>query len=80
MSGVRIERLEVASFPVPFRAVFRHASATRGQAENLIVAAHADSGETGYGEGCPREYVTGETVESGAAFIRTHSGSIVPTA
>ena len=62
---------------MPFRAVFRHASASRTQAENLIVAAYSDSGEVGYGEGCPRQYVTGETVESGAAFIRKYAGSII---
>lgn len=73
---MRIQRIAVFSFPVPFRAVFRHASASRARAENLIVAAYADSGEVGYGEGCPRQYVTGETVEDGAAFIREHAGSI----
>ena len=74
---MRIQRLEVSSFPVPFRVVFRHASASRGQAENLIVAACSNSGLVGYGEGCPRQYVTGETVESGAAFIRKYAGSII---
>lgn len=74
---MRIKRLEVSSFPVPFRVVFRHSSASRSRAENLIVAVSSDSGEVGYGEGCPRQYVTGETVESGAAFIREHAGSIV---
>jgi L-alanine-DL-glutamate epimerase-like enolase superfamily enzyme len=74
---LRIQRLEISSFPVPFRTVFRHASASRARAENLIVAMHSDSGEVGYGEGCPREYVTGETVDSGAAFIRKHADSIV---
>ena len=78
---MRIQRLEVSSFPVPFRVVFRHASASRDQAENLIVAAYSDSGsdsgQVGYGEGCPRQYVTGETVESGAAFIRNHADSII---
>ena len=74
---MRIQRLEVSSFPVPFRAVFRHASASRARAENLIVAARSDSGDIGYGEGCPRQYVTGETVESGAAFIQEHAGSFI---
>ena len=75
--GLRIERLEVSSFPVPFRTVFRHASASRAQAENLIVAAYSDCGKVGHGEGCPRRYVTGETLESGAAFIRKYAGSIM---
>ena len=73
---MRIERPDVFSFPVPFKAVFRHASASRSRAENLIVAARSDDGLTGYGEGCPRDYVTGETVEGGAAFIRRHAGAI----
>ena len=73
---MRIERLDVFSFPVPFKAVFRHASASRSHAENLIVAARSDDGITGYGEGCPRDYVTGETVEGGAAFIRRHAQAI----
>ncbi len=73
---MRIERLDVYSFPVPFKAVFRHASASRSRAENLIVAARSDDGITGYGEGCPRDYVTGETVEGGAVFIRRHAQAI----
>ena len=73
---MRIEGLEVYSFPVPFKTVFRHASASRSRAENLIVAARSDDGLTGYGEGCPRAYVTGETVAGGAAFIRRHAGAI----
>ena len=73
---MRIERIDVFSYPVPFKAVFRHASASRAYAENLIVAVRADSGETGYGEGCPRHYVTGETIESGVAFIREHADAV----
>lgn len=73
---MRIGRLDVFSFPVPFKAVFRHASASRSRAENLIVAARSDDGLTGYGEGCPRDYVTGETVEGGAAFIWHHARTI----
>ena len=72
-----IHSLEVLSFPVPFRVVFRHASASRARAENLIVAAHSDAGLVGYGEGCPRQYVTGETVEGGAAFIREQAPAII---
>lgn len=73
---MRIERLEVFNFPVPFKVVFRHASASRAQAENLIVAAHSDCGQVGYGEGCPRRYVTGETVEGGLVFIREYADAI----
>ena len=72
-----IERLDVYCFPVPFRVVFRHPSASRAEAANIIVAARGPDGVTGYGEGCPREYVTGESVTSAAAFIGKHKTSIV---
>ena len=73
---MRIAELEVFRYPVPFKTAFRHASATRRRAENLIVAARSDCGRTGYGEGCPRSYVTGETVEGGARFVREHRSEI----
>lgn len=72
MGPVCIVDLEVFGYPVPFKTTFRHASATRRRAENLIVAARSDCGHTGYGEGCPRLYVTGETVEGGVRFVREH--------
>ena len=74
---MRIESVDVRRFPVPFRLVFRHASASRSEAANVIVAARGKGGVTGYGEGCPREYVTGETVESAAAFIEKHKPSLI---
>lgn len=77
MKWMPITRLAVFSFPIPFKTVFRHASASRSSAENLIVAVHSDYGRVGYGEGCPRHYVTGETVESGKAFIAQITDSIV---
>ena len=72
-----MERLEAFRFPVPFRVVFRHASASRSEAANVIVAARGKEGVTGYGEGCPREYVTGETVESARAFFEKHRPSLI---
>ncbi|MDE0680804.1 MAG: hypothetical protein OXI11_11455 [Gammaproteobacteria bacterium] len=74
---MRIESLEIQRFPVPFRVVFRHASASRSEAANVIVAARGPKGQTGYGEGCPREYVTGETAESAAAFIEKCKPSVI---
>ena len=76
LSPMRIKRLDAYRFPVPFKVVFRHASASRSEAANVIVAACGPRGIAGYGEGCPRQYVTGETVESAAAFVRKHSASI----
>ena len=73
---MKLEALEVFSFPVPFKLVFRHASARRASAENVIVAVRSSDGAIGYGEGCPRDYVTGETIGSAAQFIAEHRNSI----
>lgn len=73
---MRIFRVAAFTYPVPFKVVFRHASASRDRAENLIVAAHA-GGMVGYGEGCPRDYVSGETVASGVAFIRANARAML---
>ena len=75
-SAALIRRLDVYRFPAPFKVVFRHASASRSEASNIIVAARGPDGVTGYGEGCPREYVTGETTASAAAFVHKHRASI----
>ena len=66
-----IERLDVFTFETPFNTVFRHASASRWRAQNVIVAARGPDGATGWGEGCPRSYVSGETVESASSFIHS---------
>jgi L-alanine-DL-glutamate epimerase-like enolase superfamily enzyme len=62
-------RLKFASFPLPFRTRFSHATASRDVADNVIVLAEAEAGLVGLGEGCPREYVTGETRESALAAL-----------
>jgi len=62
-------RLEFASLPIPFRTRFEHAAAARDRAANVLVLAEDDDGHVGLGEGCPREYVTGETTASALAAL-----------
>lgn len=64
-----IESMSVLSFPVPFKTVVRHASASHRRAQNLIVQVVGADGQVGWGEGCPRQYVTGETIDSALEFI-----------
>jgi L-alanine-DL-glutamate epimerase-like enolase superfamily enzyme len=74
---MRAMRLRFASFPFPFRTRFEHAAAARDVAENVIVVAEDEAGHAGLGEGCPREYVTGETQQSAlAALARWKSAGI----
>ena len=74
---MRLTRLEAYTFPVPFKRVVRHSSATRSVAENFIVMASGDGGKSGYGEGCPRVYVTGEDIESCRKFLVRHNSSLL---
>ena len=59
----RVERIEVFAVRLPFRFSFGHALADRKESTNVVVRLRLDDGTTGYGEGVPREYVTGETSE-----------------
>lgn len=77
---MRPQSLIFTSLPIPFRTAFAHASASRNQAENVIVCVVDGEGRAGLGEGCPREYVTGETLASATAFLAQHSESLVAVA
>jgi L-alanine-DL-glutamate epimerase-like enolase superfamily enzyme len=66
---VVLESIEASALAIPFKGAFRHASATRAVTQTIWVRARASNGNVGFGEGCPREYVTGESLESARAFI-----------
>ncbi len=68
--------VSVGTFPVGLRHVFRHASAVHQRAENTIVSVEDSDGCRGWDEGCPRPYVTGETRESAAAFVREQGAEV----
>lgn len=61
MSLQAIELFEIA---VPLKKPIKHASHERTTSENLVVRVTLEGGQVGHGEGVPRSYVTGETVES----------------
>ena len=69
--------LKVGSAPIPFRTAFGHASATRGTAENILVYVEDANGVFGLGEGCPRSYVTGESVETAGRFLERYRGEFL---
>ena len=73
---MKLATLELRRFDVPFRTRFRHASAERARTENAVVVATTASGVAGYGEGCPRSYVTGEDAASVADFFAHHADSL----
>jgi len=54
---------EIRALQIPMRVGFKHASAERKVSESIWVEATRGA-FTGLGEGCPRSYVTGETLDS----------------
>lgn len=60
---LRIAELLVHRVRIPLKRRIRHASHTRDDTESLIVRCRLESGETGWGEGLPRDYVTGESID-----------------
>jgi len=68
-------QLRLTELRVPMKMTFRHASAARKEGESVWAEA-AREGVRGYGEGCPRPYVTGETLESCRAWMGRHLADI----
>ena len=58
---MRIRRFIAHVVRLPLKRPFAHASATRHDSENVIIRCELADGTTGWGEGVPRSYVTGET-------------------
>jgi muconate cycloisomerase len=59
-----VASIELFTATLPFRFAFGHSLATRRSSENVYVRVTLDDGTPGYGEGVPRDYVTGETAAS----------------
>lgn len=66
-----LTELSLIQLKIPFKVSFKHSSAERNMTQSILIAAKSASGNIGLGEGCPREYVTHETVESATAFFET---------
>ena len=71
----RIE-ISAARFPVRFWWTFRHASAARKEALNIVAIARGGDGQVGFGEGCPRDYVTDETLETAERFFADYADGV----
>ncbi len=67
-----LQRIEASELAIPFKGAFKHASAERHAMQSLWVTVTDANGGRGYGEGCPREYVTGESISSALTFVERH--------
>src|SRR5262249_42484927 len=70
--GPRMRVVEIAAWHVriPLKKPIRHASHTRTETDNVIIRCTLADGTQGFGEGVPREYVTGETIDSALQLLK----------
>ena len=61
---MKIKSVRLIKTNIPFVLVFKHSSKSRSEVEALLVEIETEKGFKGYGETLPREYVTGESIES----------------
>ena len=73
---ISLRAVSARTLVIPFTTRFRHASAERAETSSLWMEAASHDGVIGYGESCPRPYVTGETLASAEAFAHRHAGPV----
>jgi len=67
-----LQSIRAGTLSIPFTTAFKHASAERAATQALWVELVAQGGVIGFGEGCPREYVSTESMETALDFVRRH--------
>lgn len=67
---MRVKEITAWQVRIPLKKPIQHASHTRTETDNLVVRVRLDDGTEGFGEGVPREYVTGETIDSALALLK----------
>lgn len=74
---MRLKTLKVQYLQIPLRINFKQGNNAAAKSDSIIVTVTTDTGVTGYGESCPRQYVTGETQESVTQDIRNVCSSVL---
>jgi L-Ala-D/L-Glu epimerase len=67
---LRIVELTAFHVRIALRRRIRHASHTRTSTDNVVVQCTLEDGTAGFGEGVPRDYVTGETIDGAIQLLR----------
>jgi L-Ala-D/L-Glu epimerase len=69
-----IKKVDIWHLNCKFRYPFKHKLATHTASDNLVVRLTTDQGICGYGEGIPRDFVTGESLGASLTFLREDLG------
>ena len=62
--------LTISHVRIPLKRAIKHASHTRTFTDSLLACCQLSNGSIGFGEGLPRDYVTGETVEGAIDLLK----------
>lgn len=67
---MRIVELTAFHVRIPLKRAFKHASHSRTESDNIVVRCVLSDRSVGHGEGLPRDYVTGETIDSSLDLLK----------
>lgn len=62
--------MDIWHLKLPFLSPIKHSLATHTESENIVVKVTTQNALTGYGEGAPRAFVTGEALYDSLSFMR----------
>ena len=65
-----IKKLDIWHLKLGFQSPIKHNLATHVDSDNLVLRVTTSDAVTGYGEGVPRTFVTGEVMGASLSFIR----------
>ena len=74
---MKVQRVTARRVRVPLKAAFRTAELERTESDSVVVEVTLEDGASGFGEGVPRSYVTGETPETCIEFLRAEAPALV---
>ena len=72
-----VDKITIYNLKIPFSRTIKHRLYTRNETESIVVVIQDSGGNQGVGEGTPREYVTGETLEKSLKAARLIAEAIL---
>ena len=74
---MRIDKIRIYDLRIPFHHDISHSLFNRGQTESVVVVFQNEKGDKFFGEGTPRNYVTGEKLDECLIYTEEISHRIV---
>lgn len=74
---MKIDRIAINTLEIPFSRKVTHRLHARQATEGILLAVRDDAGATGFGEGTPRSYVTGESLDGCLVAARALADDVV---